>query len=78
MVIGFFDDLVVIVDFCQEYDFWFYVDGVYGVVLVFFGKYKDWVKGIELVDFVVMDFYKMLLIFFIIIVLIFKDGKYSY
>lgn len=76
--IGFFDDLNVLVDFCEVEGFWLYVDGVYGVVLLFFLQYKVVVDGLECVDLVVMDFYKMLFIFVLVIVLIFKNGLDSY
>lgn len=56
--VGVIDLLCDIVGIVVEYQIWLYVDVVWGGVLLLFEQYCDYFDGLELVDFVILDFYK--------------------
>jgi L-2,4-diaminobutyrate decarboxylase len=75
---GSYDDLEAVADFCEKYGLWMHVDGAHGMGVLFSGKYKKLVKGIERADSVVIDFHKMLLVPALNTLVMFRDGDRSY
>lgn len=56
---GSIDPLPEIAGIAKGVDAWFHVDAAYGSALLFSGRYRDRIKGIELADSVSMDFHKL-------------------
>lgn len=63
IVFGVFDFIDEIVDICQKYNLWMYVDGVWGGGLFLFKIYSFFLKGVERVDFMIWNFYKFMGVF---------------
>jgi len=75
---GSYDDLMEIADFCGKHDIWLHVDGAHGMGVLFSGKYRHLVRGIERADSVVIDFHKMLLVPALNTMVLFRDGRRSH
>lgn len=75
---GTYDDLEKIADFCEKYGLWMHVDGAHGMGVLFSGKYKNLVKGIERADSVVIDFHKMFLVPALNTLVMFRNGERSF
>lgn len=75
---GSYDDLDAIGDFCEKHGLWMHVDGAHGMGVLFSGKYRHLVKGIERADSVVIDFHKMLLVPALNTLVMFRNGNSSY
>ena len=75
---GSYDHLEEIAAFCREHRLWFHVDGAHGLGVLFSGKYRHLVRGLEHADSVVLDFHKMLLTPGLNTMVLFRDGKRSY
>lgn len=54
---GSYDNLEEIAAFCREHRLWFHVDGAHGLGVLFSGKYRHLVRGLEHADSVVLDFH---------------------
>ena len=75
---GSYDNLEEIAAFCREHRLWFHVDVAHGLGVLFSGKYRHLVRGLEHADSVVLDFHKMLLTPGLNTMVLFRDGKRSY
>jgi L-2,4-diaminobutyrate decarboxylase len=75
---GSYDDLSSIADFCEESNLWMHVDGAHGMGVLFSEKYKDFVRGVERADSVVIDFHKMLLVPALNTLIMFKNSERSF
>lgn len=75
---GSYDNLKAIGDFAEKNKIWFHVDGAHGGAVVFSGKYKYLVEGIEKSDSVAIDWHKMLLTPAITTSLIYRNGENTY
>lgn len=75
---GSYDDLNAIADFCGKHNLWLHVDGAHGMGVLFSGKYRHLVRGIERADSIVIDFHKMLLSPAPNTMVLFRDGNQSY
>lgn len=75
---GSYDDLNRIADFCEKYGIWLHVDGAHGMGVLFSGKYRKLVNGIQRADSVVIDFHKMLLVPALNTLVMFRNGERSY
>lgn len=59
-VMGAFDPIEKVVDFCNEREIWVHVDGAYCGSVLFSDKYKHLIKGLEKVDSFSFNAHKML------------------
>lgn len=75
---GSYDDLSAIADFCEKNDLWMHVDGAHGMGVLFSGKYRARLRGIERADSIVIDFHKMFLIPAINTMVMFRKGESSH
>jgi len=57
---GIIDDLPAIAEICQRYKLWLHVDGAYGASLIFSGKHRHLIRGIEQADSITIDPHKWL------------------
>jgi len=57
---GVIDDLPAIAEICQRYKLWLHVDGAYGASLIFSGKHRHLIRGIEQADSITIDPHKWL------------------
>lgn len=76
MEIGYVDLLDELVDVVKELGCWFYVDVVWGGVMLFLQFYCYIMKGIEWVDFVIIDVYKQMYVFMGVGMILFKNFEY--
>jgi L-2,4-diaminobutyrate decarboxylase len=75
---GTYDDLETVADFCEKHNLWMHVDGAHGMGVLFSGKYRKYVKGIERADSIVIDFHKMFLVPALNTLVMFRNAEKSY
>jgi L-2,4-diaminobutyrate decarboxylase len=75
---GSYDDLEKIAGFCEKHGLWLHVDGAHGLGVLFSGKYKNRVKGIERADSIVIDFHKMFLVPALNTLVMFRNAERSF
>jgi L-2,4-diaminobutyrate decarboxylase len=75
---GSYDDIHKIADFCEKHGLWLHVDGAHGMGVLFSGKYRNKVSGIERADSVVIDFHKMFLVPALNTLVMFRNSDTSF
>jgi len=75
---GSYDPLAEIGRFCAEKNLWFHIDGAHGAAVMYTGKYRHLIDGIEYADSIVIDLHKMLMTPALTTALVFRDGSHSY
>jgi L-2,4-diaminobutyrate decarboxylase len=75
---GSYDDLEETGRFCDRHNLWLHVDGAHGLGVLFSGKYRHLVRGLERADSIVIDFHKMLLVGGLNTLVLFRDSDNSF